>query len=88
MDDNRNEINLGTKMQIGPKCRDQKCIYAYFRWLVYYILLLFFFLSKMNKSTFIIRKSKNLRNYNQPNVLKTRKTELTSPTLSANDQIP
>ena len=42
----------------------------------------------MNKSTFIIRKSKNLRNYNQPNVLKTRKTELTSPTLSANDQIP
>ena len=42
----------------------------------------------MNKSTFIIRKSKNLRNYNQPNVLKTRKTELTSPTLFANDQIP
>ena len=30
MDDNRNEINLGTKMQIGPKCRDQKCIYAIF----------------------------------------------------------
>ena len=29
-DNNRNEINLGIKMRIGPKCKDQKCIYGFF----------------------------------------------------------
>ena len=36
----RSEINLGTKLRIGPKCRDQKYIYFYFLFCVHQFLLI------------------------------------------------